>query len=142
MPATHLSHLLYNELARVTFPSRIRKLAQETSGRGIAGKPDDEKHPRLVTSPSKEPSPGASSCIRHVVDSQKKGKQLAASLGHHKEEPGEFKVTTQWDNSGSDFHYSPVFSEHDQPQQDWGPKPSADVTGKFFPGWWGSSFRS
>ncbi|KAL0356504.1 UNVERIFIED_CONTAM: protein NLP2 [Sesamum calycinum] len=82
-----------------------QELAQETSGRGIAGKPDDEKHPRLVTSPSKEPSTGASSCIRHVVDSQQKG---------------------------SDFHYSPAFSEHDQPQQDWGPKPSADVTGNFF----------
>ncbi|KAK4401315.1 protein NLP2 [Sesamum angolense] len=109
-----------------------QELAQETSGRGIAGKPDDEKHPRLVTSPSKEPSPGALSCIRHVVDSQQKGKQPAASLGHHKDEPGEFKVTTQWDNSGSDFHYSPAFSEHDQPQQDWGPKPSADVTGNFF----------
>ncbi|KAK4437554.1 protein NLP2 [Sesamum alatum] len=112
-----------------------QELARETSGSSrstLAGKSDDEKHPTFVTSPSKEPSPGASSCIRHVVDSQHKGKGLAASLGQHKEEPGEFKVTTQWDNSGSDFHYSPAFAEHDHPQQDSRPKPSADVTGNIF----------
>ncbi|KAH6777116.1 hypothetical protein C2S51_008428 [Perilla frutescens var. frutescens] len=104
------------------------ELAQETSARErgstLAGRSDDGKHPRSQDFASKEPS---SSWITEMMDSQHKGKGVAVSLGYHKEEPGEFNVTTQWDKSGAEFHHMPDFVERDQ--QDSAPK---DSSGEFF----------
>ncbi|PIN14777.1 hypothetical protein CDL12_12594 [Handroanthus impetiginosus] len=100
-----------------------QELARETSARetSLAGRLDDEKHQKSVTFPTKEPSPDPPSWIMQMTDPQNKGKGVADSLSHHhKEEPGEFKVTTQWDNSGLDFH------------QDSEPKLSSGGNGNFF----------
>ncbi|KAI3447888.1 hypothetical protein Pfo_004553 [Paulownia fortunei] len=113
-----------------------QELAQETSGRErgstSAGKLDDEEHPKLVTSPSKESSLDASTWNMSMMDPQYKGKAVAVSLANRKEEPeGEFKVTTKWDNSGLDLHRVPATLEYDKLQQDSGPKSSAEASGNF-----------
>lgn len=100
-----------------------QELAQEMSAGEtcsiLPGRSDDGKHPRLEDFPSKEPSPSpsASSWITEMMDSQNKGKGVAA-LGYQKEEPGEFNVTTPWDNkSGVEFNHMPAFLENDQRHQ-------------------------
>lgn len=96
-----------------------QELAQETSGRErgstSAGKSDDGKHSKLVISPFKESSHNASSQIMRMMDFQQKGKGVFVSLADHEEPDGEFKVTL----------------EHDQLQQDSGPKRSAEGSGNF-----------
>lgn len=81
--------------------------------------PDIGKHPKLAAFPPKEAS---SSWIMNMVE---KGKGVAVSLDHQKEEPAEFNVTTEWDKS--EFHHDPAFLEHDQP----GSKLSGEGSGSF-----------
>ncbi|KAL7118427.1 hypothetical protein ACP275_02G001000 [Erythranthe tilingii] len=112
-----------------------QELARETSARETGGTLAGGKRPKLVDSPSKEASPNPSSSTMQMKmnDSQQKGKGVAFTLGHHKEEPTEFNVsTTQWDNSGSEFHQMPAFFGDEQHQQDSGPKPSLESSGNFF----------
>ncbi|KAI3446346.1 hypothetical protein Pfo_003011 [Paulownia fortunei] len=118
---------LSSVIQRICLSLRVvtdQELARENSAREtgstLAGRSDDEKHPKLVTS----------SWIMNMMDPQHKGKGVAVSLGH--KEPGEFKVATQWDESGSEFHHVPGFLEHDQYKQDSGPKLSAEDSGNFF----------
>ncbi|EYU38032.1 hypothetical protein MIMGU_mgv1a000964mg [Erythranthe guttata] len=112
-----------------------QELARETSARETGGTLAGGKRPKLVDPTSKEASPNPSSSTMQMKmnDSQQKGKGVAFTLGHHKEEPTEFNVsTTQWDNSGSEFHQMPAFFGDEQHQQDSGPKPSLESSGNFF----------
>ncbi|KAL0348548.1 UNVERIFIED_CONTAM: protein NLP2 [Sesamum angustifolium] len=115
-----------------------QELAQETSGRErgntSAGRLDDEKkHPKLVMSPSKQSLLDGSPWIAASrMDSQQKGKETAVSFSNLMEEPErEFKLTTQWDNSGSDLHNVPAVLEHDELQRDSGPQRSGEGGGSF-----------
>ncbi|KAL0386818.1 UNVERIFIED_CONTAM: protein NLP2 [Sesamum radiatum] len=66
------------------------------------------------------------------MDSQQKGKETAVSFSNRMEEPErEFKLTTQWDNSGSDLHNVPAVLEHDELQRDSGPQRSGEGGGSF-----------
>ncbi|KAL8060085.1 hypothetical protein ABFX02_02G001100 [Erythranthe guttata] len=112
-----------------------QELARETSARETGGTLAGGKRPKLVDPTSKEASPNPSSSTMQMKmnDSQQKGKGVAFTLGHHKEEPTEFNVsTTQWNNSGSEFHQMPAFFGDEQHQQDSGPKPSLESSGNFF----------
>lgn len=108
-----------------------QELARETSDSNLAaGRSDDAKRPKLVTLPTKEVPPVPSTSIMQTMEPQHRGKGVAFSLGHHKEEPREFNVTSsQW----SEFNHVPAFSEHEQnQQQDCGPNLSAEGSGSFF----------
>ncbi|KAL8521203.1 hypothetical protein ACS0TY_011661 [Phlomoides rotata] len=88
------------------------ELGQETSDIG--------KHP------PKEPPPESSSWIMNMVE---KGKGVAVSMDHQKEEPAEFNVTREWDKS--EFQNDPAFLEHEQLQNYSGSKLSAEGSGSF-----------
>lgn len=120
----------YQSLRVVTDQELARETSARETGSSLAARSDDGKHPRSLDFASNEPSPGASSWIKEMMDSQHKGKGVAGSLGYHKEEPREFNVTAQWDKSSTEFHHAPDFLERDQHhQQDSGPK---DSSGEFF----------
>ncbi|CAI9769765.1 unnamed protein product [Fraxinus pennsylvanica] len=93
------------------------------SGREVPGTSvgilDEQIYPKLVTSPSQEPSFPASSRIMQMTQNNK-----------------EFKVVTQWDKSNMELHNMLASLEHDHIQQDTVPKESAEDSGdcSFFGG--------
>ncbi|KAK6143337.1 hypothetical protein DH2020_023685 [Rehmannia glutinosa] len=106
-----------------------QELVQETSererGSTSAGKLDNENHPNLVASSTKEYSHDDSSWILSMIDPEHKGKGLNISLEQ------EFKVTTKWDNSELDSHHVPATLEQDQLQRHSAPERSVEDSGNF-----------